>query len=368
MPKIAYEPWKPGDDALYVVQEAERIIGVMRDQGFDLTLRQMYYQFVAHDLFPSDRTWVQNDRGAWVRDENGTPNAEPNYKWLGGILNRARLAGLLDWNSMVDRTRSIAGVGYFQTVEDLVTDLALYHSVDHWADQDDYMEVWVEKEALIQVVERAASRYGCPYFACRGYVSQSEQWAAANRLRAQVEQGKRVTVLHLGDHDPSGVDMSRDIRDRIRTFTTQDYLNDNFGYVTRFAGMSLEAAREGVPTTAIEKAMAARTAYDDSPPITVKRIALNMDQIVQYDPPPNPAKLTDSRSKEYVLEHGDQSWELDALDPATLVDLIDAEIQDVIDAPRWAARAAIQREEREALQYVSDNWDRIKAEFEAERS
>jgi aspartate/tyrosine/aromatic aminotransferase len=42
----------------------------------------------------------------------------------------------------------------------------------------------------------------------QGYVSQSEMWGAAERLK-KVSRGKDIVILHLGDHDPSGKDMSR---------------------------------------------------------------------------------------------------------------------------------------------------------------
>jgi hypothetical protein len=56
--------------------------------------------------------------------------------------------------------------------------------------------------------------------------------------------------------------------------------------------------------------------------VDVQRIALNMDQIREYNPPPNPAKESDSRYSDYIKEYGGQSWELDALKPQTLHDLI----------------------------------------------
>ena len=76
----------------------------------------------------------------------------------------------------------------------------------------------------------------------------------------------------------------------------------------------------------------------DALPI-VKRIALNLDQVEQYNPPPNPAKKTDSRWKKYVDEYGiTDSWELDALEPQVLVDLITDEVESLVDGDLWQAR------------------------------
>lgn len=63
-----------------------------------------------------------------------------------------------------------------------------------------------------------------------------------------------------------------------------------------------------------------------------RKVALTMPQVEEYQPPPNPAKMTDSRAKGYVAEHGDESWEVDALEPSELVRLIEEHITDLVDA------------------------------------
>lgn len=338
MPRIKYEDWKPKADALAVIRQADEIARSYRQQGYDLTLRQLYYQFVARALIP---------------------NTERSYKRLGSIVNQARMAGLLDWSYIVDRTRNLAGVGYFETPDELVRGLADYYSVDHWADQDTYVEVWVEKEALAGVVQRAARTWGVPYFSCRGYVSQSELWGAGQRLGQKIEDGKRVLVLHLGDHDPSGIDMTRDIRDRLRTFTTQDFLNAHADIWTppatvKVSDIEREMKRKvGLSAVGIEDA------------IEVRRIALNMDQVDEYDPPPNPAKLTDSRVDGYIDRFGESSWELDALEPSVLDDLIQENIQGTIDFERWEVHDESERQERARLQYVADRWESLAEEYDS---
>jgi hypothetical protein len=134
---------------------------------------------------------------------------------------------------------------------------------------------------------------------------------------------ERVVVLHLGDHDPSGLDMSRDIRERLQLFAS--------GHL----------------------------GWTDAQRIEVRRIALNFDQVEEYDPPPNPAKLTDSRGAGYVAEHGYESWELDALEPRVLAGLIDEAIADVVDMDLLEERRGDQERERERLQAVSDQWDEV---------
>ena len=154
-----------------------------------------------------------------------------------------------------------------------------------WSNQPYRVEVWVEKDALVGVVEQACNPLDVNYVSCRGYMSQSEMWKAGMRYRYYHSQGQKVILIHLGDHDPSGIDMTRDIDDRLDIFTNPNLL-------------------------------------DCASKFEVHRIALNMDQIDEYNPPPNPAKLTDSRALGYVQEYGFSSWELDALEPKVLTELI----------------------------------------------
>jgi len=301
MAKIAYENWNPTQTSLNLIAIANRICADYRAQGYDLTLRQLYYQFVARDHIA---------------------NNQRNYKMLGTVIDKARRAGLLDWRYIVDRTRYLAGNQVYDDPAAIVDSIVEKFYIDLWETQDTRVEVWVEKEALAGVVERAAKSRGCNYFSCRGYVSQSEMHAAAMRHRYWENQGQDIVVVHLGDHDPSGIDMTRDIRDRLHLF--------------------------GASTT-------------------VNRIALNFDQIQQYSPPPNPAKLTDSRAESYIERFGSDSWELDALDPATLNQLITDEVDTYIEQGTFRLRQQEQEEGREKLRLVSNLWDEV-SDFVEERS
>ncbi|MEA2705131.1 MAG: hypothetical protein QOD63_3076 [Actinomycetota bacterium] len=329
MSRIAYEDWKPGAEALGVLVQATTICADYQQQGYDLTLRQLYYQFVARGLIP---------------------NTQKSYKRLGDIVNRGRLAGLLDWNFIVDRTRNLMARPHWSTPADIISSSAAQFRIDKWAEQPVRVEVWVEKEALAGVIGQAGNREDCAYFACRGYVSQSELWGAAQRLGRYVEAGQRVVVLHLGDHDPSGIDMTRDIEDRLLKFTTVDYVRAHRG---DFAGKTTMGD--------VEKAMTKKAGgtWPSRPALEVKRIALNMDQVEEYDPPPNPAKLTDSRIAGYLERFGDESWELDALDPATLDDLITAEIDAVRDADAWQDLVEEEDEHRRLLRSAATRWPEL---------
>ncbi len=301
MSKINYEDWQPRGDRLTALGHADRIAVDYASQGYNLTLRQLYYRFVATDILPDDRRYSWSG-SKWVRDPKGldpesTKNAGPNYDWLGGIVNRGRMAGYLDWKHFEDRTRNLLSWEHWDSPKSIIEETASEYREDLWAAQPVRIEVWVEKDALIDVVGRAASEFVTPHFSCRGYVSQSEMWRAGQRIIQRAKKGQGTVILHLGDHDPSGMDMTRDIRDRLELFTY------------------LDIPVENVPI--------------------VSRIALNMDQIEEYNPPPNPTKLTDSRARSYIEEYGDESWELDALEPGMLDSLIKFHIQEWLDLDAW---------------------------------
>lgn len=282
------------DPTLRVIAQAEAICREYAAQGFDLTLRQLYYQFVARGLIP---------------------NTQRDYKRLGSIVNDARLAGYLDWDYIVDRTRNLLSLPHWRDPSHIIRSAASSYQRDLWANQGTRVEVWIEKDALVGVIAGVCETNDVAYFSCRGYVSQSEMYDAAWRT------ARTWCSSTLGDHDPSGLDMTRDIRDRLELFLSA----------------------EDVPWWMLD----------------VRRIALNMDQIQVYDPPPNPAKVTDSRAAGYIAEHGRESWELDALDPPVLSGLIAEAIEDLRDPALWGEALEEMESEREQLTTVAERWQEL---------
>lgn len=291
MPKIAYIERNFTPSSLDLIKSANAIIGEYQRKGFALTLRQLYYQFVARDLLK---------------------NTMREYKRLGSVVNDGRMAGLIDWSAIEDRTRNLETRTRWDSPAQIIEATARSFHMDMWQRQDYRPEVWVEKEALIGVVERVCREFDVPYFACRGYTSQSEQWAAGVRLGEYADNGQTPIILHLGDHDPSGIDMTRDNAERLTTF----------------AGRRVE----------------------------VRRLALNMAQIEELKPPPNPAKITDSRFEGYEAIHGGESWELDALPPEYIEALIRGEVESLIDGDQWGDDEATIEEGKDLLKMASDNW------------
>lgn len=294
MPRICYVEKNFSKGSLEIIEQANSIISSYQAQGLSLTLRQLYYRFVAAALIP---------------------NKQSEYKRLGSIINDGRLGGLIDWDAIEDRGRNLQTIPSWSDPGDIIEAAARSYAIDLWQDQDNRVEVWVEKEALIGVVGGAAKALACPSFACKGYTSQSEMWRAGMRFKAMENDGQTPVVIHLGDHDPSGIDMTRDTKDRLEMF----------------AGFEVE----------------------------VRRIALNMDQVHAYSPPPNPAKLTDSRAGGYIDQFGRESWELDALEPAVLRDLIQDTIREYMDEAKYEAMRLKQEQERWTLKTAATAWDNV---------
>lgn len=172
MPKIKYQdlPILRNTDHLAVVAHANTIIAEYQDQGFVLTLRQLYYQFVSRDLIP---------------------NTQREYKRLGGIINDARLVGLIDWLALEDRTRNLQSLSHWTSPTEIIEAVSAQYRTDRWAAQPHRVEVWIEKDALAGVIEGVCHELDVPYFSCRGYTSQSEMWGAGMRLRQHARAGQR---------------------------------------------------------------------------------------------------------------------------------------------------------------------------------
>ena len=170
MPRIRYVPKNFGGAALRVIGEANAIIADYAAQGYDLTLRQLYYQFVSRDLLP---------------------NRQSEYKRLGDIINDARLAGLVDWEAIVDRTRNIRALPHWSDPAAIVRAAASSFAVDKWAEQPRRVEVWIEKDALVGVFEPVCQELDIPLFSCRGYTSQSEVWAPPSAWRRTWRPARR---------------------------------------------------------------------------------------------------------------------------------------------------------------------------------
>lgn len=317
MPKIAYENKNFQPATLRTIRKANAIVEEYLSQGYDLTLRQLYYQMVARDMIP---------------------NKQKAYNRLGRIVSDARMTGYLDWNAIVDRTRNLKKNQHWETPEEIVEAVSKSYRLDLWKNQPRRVEVWIEKDALVGVISGVCRQLDVSYFSCRGYSSMSEMWRAARRVLGYIRDDQKVLILHLSDHDPSGINMTEDIEKRMNQFVA-GHLCQDLGKES----MSWSEMRD----------------Y-----LEVKRIALTMEQIDEVNPPPNPAKTSDSRFEEYFLRYGSESWELDALDPSYLSSLIKSEVAEIRDEDQWEEDKDEQDAERELLKKISDNMEDIQKELD----
>jgi len=265
----AFIDYRPHRSTRRIIDQANAIIAQYLDQGLKLTLRQLFYQFVARALLE---------------------NVFRNYKRLGWIVASARDGGLIDWGAMEDRTREVHTHSAWDDPSAMIRTAAYSYAENLWRNQCYRPEVWIEKSALLGVVEGVCDEWRVPYFATIGNSSQTLLHEAGRRFADYLDQGLIPLVLHLADHDPNGIDMTRDVRERLAFYTRAN--------------------------------------------IEVRRIALTVDQVQQYAPPPNFAKETDTRYDAYVKQFGTTDcWELDALSPTVISNLIRDEITKLINEP-----------------------------------
>lgn len=293
MAKEKVKDWRPQAKTLQMLKDLEHVIQDFKERGFyPLSLRQIYYQAVA-------RGYIEN--------------SENSYNNMGYIVRRAREAGIWDWDTIEDRNRNLIENTHFDDPQERIMYAAYNYAIDKRATQPIYIECWVEKAALIGVLEPVARKYDVPCFACRGFVSSTANHEAADRFKAQAHRQRRI-IVYAGDYDPCGFSIHESVSDRQKMF-----------------GADVELIR----------------------------IGLTKEQIKQYNPPPAPVKEKDTRAKGFVKEHGEQVWELDALDPQVIADLYAEQIEALTDQSLY--NEAQQREQREQEQLFSlyRNWGRI---------
>lgn len=292
--KICYVPWKPTGATIPLLNEVNKIVDHYLSNRLALTLRQLYYRLVATGIL----------------EENNIRQ----YKKLQRIVNDARLGGLLDWDAIEDRGRHVHSHSSWTDPQAILQSAADSFKLPLWDDQPKHLEVWVEKDALLGVMQRACERWRVSYTSSRGNTSQSEAYVAARRFKRYARDGKQCVILHMADHDPTGVDMTRDLQDRFRMFDA---------------------------------------------PVTVQRLALTYEQVLERNPPPQFAKETDSRTAGYVAQFGDECWELDAIEPLEMVELVADAIKGHIDLDLWSEGLKRERDEAAPLYKIAANHEAV---------
>lgn len=290
-----FKDWKPQTKKLEMLKNLEAVINDYKQRGFyPLSLRQIYYQAVARGYIP---------------------NSEESYNNMGYLVKRAREAGLWDWDCVEDRNRSLIENTHYRDPQERLLYAAYNYAIDKRATQPIYLECWVEKAALIGVLEPVARKYDVPCFACRGFVSSTANHEAAERFKQQAHRRARV-IIYAGDYDPCGFSIHESIADRQKMF-----------------GADVELIR----------------------------IGLTMEQIEQYNPPPAPVKTKDTRAAGFIKERGTSVWELDALDPQIIADLYAKKIEELTDFSLLEKSEQREKQEQNKLFSLHRNWAQIAA-------
>ena len=256
----------------------EAALDVFKQYDTALTLRQLYYRLVSRHLFP---------------------NTINSYKRLSRLMVRAREEGAVPVNCLEDRSRRVLGrgdAGYTSAQDFLKRRLASLREsykefrMPMWDVQPNYIVVSLEKDALSRLVGDIANQYAVRTFPTRGYPSFTYVQRMAGYIRNRLK-GKPTVVLYFGDFDPSGVDIERDLSERLGKYNAGEFI--------------------------------------------VYRVALTKDQIVKYSLPPMPVKRSDARADNFLASYGNESVELDALDPRTLKLMVAQSIASYIDLDAW---------------------------------
>jgi hypothetical protein len=246
-----------------------------------ITLRQLYYRLVSKLLIP---------------------NTINSYKRLSRIMVKAREVGDVPINCLEDRSRRILGRGdvgsrsaeeYLKDKLSSLQDSWKSFTLPMWDDQPNYILISLEKDALSRLVSRIANFYSVRTFPTRGYPSFSYVHRMAKYIRTK-QAGKKTFLLYFGDFDPSGVDIERDLSERLQKYGANDF--------------------------------------------EVHRVALTSEQIKNYNLPPMPVKRSDARADNFLAIHGDKAVELDALDPNLLQKTVAESIEARIDKKLWHAK------------------------------
>ncbi|WCD44190.1 putative DNA topoisomerase [Xylophilus phage Lumi] len=264
--------------------------------GYKLTVRTLYYQMVARGFIP---------------------NNEREYKMITNLVSKARNAGLLDWDAITDGGRAFIANPHWESGKQILEGAAEGFDMDHWENQDRRVFCIIEKDALRSIVRGTCSQWDVPLMAAKGYPSASvvRDFVKYTCIPA-ADAHQHLVLLHMGDHDPSGIDMSRDLEERINLYGEGRFRID------------------------------------------FRRIALNMEQIEEQSPPPNPAKARDPRFLSYSDQFGDESWELDALTPQYTNSVLSDAIQEHLDQDAWDIKQAQIDDVKDELRKVAENFDK----------
>jgi hypothetical protein len=225
------------------------------------------------------------------------------------LLKEARERDIIPWEWIVDETRELEKVSTWKDPKAYVREVRRSYRRDFWNDQPQRVEVWSEKGTIRGVLQPVLDEYGVGFRVMHGFGSATAIHAAADDY-----DGRDLVVLYVGDYDPSGLCMSEvDLPNRLERY--------------------------------------------DGDHVELERIALTRDQLAGLQSFPAADKAKDKRYAWFVKHYGKRCWELDAMDPNTLREIVEAKIdENVLDEKAWERCRKCQEAEQQSLQTVLDAW------------
>jgi len=285
-----------------IIEESKKIIA---QYSMALTLRQLYYRLVASQKIE---------------------NRENNYKYLSKLLVKARLNGEIPFSAIEDRSRKKIEAwdasdeewtperyfGYYQDEYEGAEEefKGKWRSYTHsrWYKQPNTLVVLLEKDALSALFSAVTERERINLYPLRGYSSLT----FVKQIADDLEGEENIKILYFGDFDPSGMDIQRYLKERLR---------DEF---------DVDA--------------------------DVRRVAITDEQIQKYNIPPAPAKRSDTRFNGFVGEHGDRAVELDAIEPDVLQEIIKNSIQALFDEKIYQEQKSEQKEKQQEIKKMIEEY------------
>lgn len=346
-------------DKAEIVKHIIDIANAYYQDDYVLTLRQLYYQLVARDI---------------------VPNHDKVYSKISSIKDDIVYSGKLDWNVFEDRGRVPKMAYYEDDIKGALEMTVNAYKLDRKTGQKNYIEVWTEKDAISSILKKATDPFTLLLVINKGYTSSTAIYTAYERILQAVTEMKPVKILYFGDHDPSGIDMIRDIKERILFMLT------NGSQLYTLMGSVIEEWWDNNEYTLYD--LAGMEGYEELPDLfhsdidskklmdlfdagkrllwlkehdlfEVVPVGLTMEQIREYNPPHNPAKITDPRAKSYIRRFGQVSWEVDALKPDVMLSIVRKAIQEYTDMEVYSEIIEKERAEKavinEMIKKVSDD-------------
>ncbi len=330
--KVSFRKIRLSQENKVRLDQINSIIVEYQQQGYKLTLRQLYYQLVSRDVIP---------------------NQQKEYAKLSKVLVEGRMAGIVDWSAIEDRLRVAEKPSSWDSPVEIMDTVINQYEKPRMKGQENYLEVWVEKDALSGVLSVVTEKYHVPILVNRGYSSVSAIYDSYKRFKKALENNQSVKIIYLGDYDPSGMDMIRDVTERPleMLLAKHDFISDIYyewvdggnrddgdyreydldeKYEDHDDCYEYDEEDKDIKEFCREKAFI-KSRFEVIP------VALTKDQIARYKPPPNPAKKTDPRAKKFIKKHGSQSWEVDALRPDVLNALLEHAIVSRLDVKKYNA-------------------------------